>query len=343
MFMARKTSGNIRGYLFNVIERILLERSGYIRIRPDASNRHLVRKVRNDVIELRGRGCWHSIDCPYLMEQTAPFMPQVRIIGEVRYHMTEIKKEAIRNFIGTLTDLGEAKYLLDDQGNAEAAMNCTDVGVFFAANGFLPESERLACSHGIRTVSYKDNQSLKVLKELIFEFESNYLDYEVVMQQGNFMAQYALVLREEMKPSQLVVMYNLPEETLGILEGMIEELHKLKSSFFAVTPTGMMMHFLGAETFPEELFEETDTAVCRVKLEPGDGMEKAYYLEFADDPQGRRFYFSPPESMTDQGLYGPEPAAGERIRVIYVNIPIRGLHRQLCLVLDPDWRSALAF
>jgi hypothetical protein len=341
--MARKTSGNIRGYLFNVVERILLERSGYIRIKPDASNKHLVRKVRNDVIELRGRGCWHAVDCPYLMEQTAPFMPQVRIIGEVRYHMTEIKKEALRNFIGTLTDLGEARYLLDDQGNAEAAMNCTDVGVFFSANGFLPESERLACSHGIRTISYKNNLRLQKLKELIFEFESKYLDYEVVMQQGNFMAQYALVLREEMKPSQLVGLYNLPEETQTILEEMIQEIHKCTSSFFAVTPTGVMMHFLGEEAFPEELFADTDTAVCRVKLEPLDSDEKSYYLEFTDDPKERRYYFSPPESMTDQVLYGPEPSTGARIRVIYTTVPIRGLHRQLCLVLEPDWRSALAF
>lgn len=341
--MARKTSGNIRGYLFTVVIRMLLERNGYTRIQPDAQNKFQVRKMRNDVIELRGRGCWHPVDCPYYAEKTAPFMPAVRLIGEVRYHMSEIKKESVRNFIGILKDLEEGKYLLDEHGDMTTMENRSDVGVFFSASGFWPEAERLAYIHGIRTISYKNNLQLKRLSEVIFEFESNYLDYDVVMQQGNFMAQFAMVLREELPASQLAGLYNLPQATIGLLEEMIKELRRIDSSFFASTPTGCMLHFLGEGAFPEELFSETDAAVCMMKLEPVDSGEKCYYLQFADDVQCRRFYFAPPEGLTDQNLYGAEDSEGKRNRVLYASVKIRGMERQICLKLDPDWKSALSF
>lgn len=342
--MNRKTSGNIRSSLFNIIIQRLMERDGYVLQQPNAQNRHMVRKVRNNFLELRGRGCWHQIDCPCICERTVPFLPPVRLIGEVKYHMSEIKKESVRNFLGVLEDIREGSMVMDFYGTGAPGIQRTDIGVIFAANGFWPEAERLAYSHEIRTISYKNNRQMARLKELIFELESRYLNYDVVMQQGNFLAQLEQVIDKELPAEQFAEMYNLLPETVPLMEGMVKELEKIRTSFFASTAAGIMIHFLGSEEFPAELFETSDTAVCRVGLE-ASGAERSYYLQLRADEKKRRFYFSPPEGFQEQALYGWEKKKGDSggERVLFASMKIGGMERSLRLIMDPDWWSALEF
>jgi len=341
--MNRKTSGSLRGYLFQVMIRQLLTRDGYEQIQPNAQNRMMVRRMRNDVIELRGRGCWHPVDCPFVREQAAPFQIPVRLIGQVRYHMSEIKKESVRNFIGVLADLREAGFWMDGQG-AAVGYPRTDLGVIFAANGFWPEAERLAFCHGIRTVSYKNNRQMELIKQTIFTLESRWLDYDMVMQQVSFLPQFAQVIRGEIPAGQFAQLYNLAPETVPLMERLTDGLREIRTSFFGSTAAGVTLHFLGAESFPEELFASTDTACCQVRLEVMDGSRRACYLQFAEDEQERRFYFSPPEGLSEQQLYGwDQKKESDRERVLYVSVRIGGMERNLRLLMEPDWRSATAF
>jgi len=342
--MNRKTSGNIRGSVLNGIIRLLLEKSGYTLVEPDGANRNLVRRARNHDTELRGRGCWHPVDCPFVCERIVPFLPPVRLIGQVKYNMSEVKKEAVRNFIGVITDIREGNYLLDAQGNSLSVVQHVDIGVFFAANGFWPESERLAYSHEIRTVSYKHNRQMERIKELVFELESRYLNNDLVMQQGNFFAQLEQVLRKTLSAEDFAQLYRLRPEAVPLLEGIVEEVESIRTSFFAAAPSGAMIHFLGSEDFPEELFSATDTAQCQVGAEPlGDG-ERAYYLLFEEDRQNRRFYFSPPEGFSAQALYGwSSRKDAPRERILYAGVRIGGMERNLRLVLDTDWWTTVSF
>lgn len=342
--MNRKTSGNIRSSLFNIIIQCLMERAGYPLLQPNGQNRHMVRKVRNNFIELRGRGCWHQIDCPCISSRMVPFLPPVRLIGEVKYHISEMKKESVRNFLGILTDIREGSIMTDIYGAGTQGLRRKDIGVIFAANGFLPEAERLAYSHEIRAISYKNNRQMRRLKELVFELESRYLNYDLVMQQGNFLAQFEQVIRGELPAVQFAEMYNLRAETVELMEGMIRELEQIRTSFFALTAAGIMVHFLGHEEFPAELFERTDTALCRVGLE-ASGTERSYYLQLQEDEKKRRFYFSPPEGFQEQALYGWErkQEEGGRERILYASMRINGMERSLRLIMEQDWWSALAF
>lgn len=52
--MNRKTSGSIRSSLFNIMIRRLMERGGYFLVQPNGQNKHMVRKVRNNFLELWG-------------------------------------------------------------------------------------------------------------------------------------------------------------------------------------------------------------------------------------------------------------------------------------------------
>lgn len=342
--MNRKTSGNIRGSVLNGIIRLLLEKSGYRLVRPDGQNRNLVRQARNNDTELRGRGCWHPVDCPCVYERIIPFFPPVRLIGEVKYNMSEVKKEAVRNFIGVMTDIREGNYLLDVQGNGAGVIQHADIGVFFAANGFWPESERLAYSHEIRTISYKRNLRMERIKELVFELESKYLNYDVVMQQGNFFAQLEQVMGRRLPAGDFARLYSLQPETVPLMEELAEETEKIRASFFAAAASGVMIHFLGEEEFPEELFADTDTAVCQVGAEPLEDGERGYYLWFEQDEKKRRFYFSPPEGFSAQALYGWDGKKdGKRERVLFAGVRVKGMERNLRLVLDTDWWTTVSF
>lgn len=129
-------------------------------------------------------------------------------------------------------------------------------------------------------------------------------------------------------------------EAAGDLEQLVTALWALKTSFLASTDSGVLLHFLSEETFPEELFSELDTAVCRVHYVRED-MESQFYLEFAGDGKKRRFYFAPPESLHGAALYGNEAADGRtEAKVLHTQVMIKGLRRSLDIRMDQDWLEA---
>lgn len=84
---------------------------------------------------------------------------------------------------------------------------------------------------------------------MIFELESRYLDYDVVMQQGNFLAQFEQVIDRELPADQFAEMYNLRLETVGLMEGLVQELEKIKIPAFLPPRRQESIHFLGNEEF----------------------------------------------------------------------------------------------
>ena len=66
--------GQIRGWLFEAVLRILLEKSGFDMVRPGPANEGRVRMLRRHFVEIKGRGDWHQIDLR-LSGQHALFIP----------------------------------------------------------------------------------------------------------------------------------------------------------------------------------------------------------------------------------------------------------------------------
>lgn len=343
--MNGKSSGHLRSYLFELVIRRLLEKSGFQLVQPAGGGKGQVRVIRNNFLEIKGRGSWHQIDCPYDYGRAVPFLPPVRLLGEVRYHMSEIKKESVRNFLGVMTDIREGDLMQDAVSGFGIARQRMEIGVYFAANGFWPDAERLAFSHGIRTVSYKNNYQMEKIKRKIFELESQYLDYDGVMQQGNFLVHLEQVLCGEQKVQEFAHMYDLPRRAAELISGIKRELDKINTSFFAATPTGMVMHFLGEAEFPEELFQEGDSTECRVRLDDSTENQKVYYLQFSRDERQRRFYFAPPEGQQESILYGWDRESNHETKekVLYASMKIGGMERNLRLVMEQDWLTATAF
>ncbi len=54
------------------------------------------RRKREQFFEMRGRGCWHQIDCPCEYDKFIAFINPIRLLGEVKYYSRPITKDHIR-------------------------------------------------------------------------------------------------------------------------------------------------------------------------------------------------------------------------------------------------------
>ena len=106
---------------------------------------------RANFVELKGRGGWHQIDCPFDYDGFIPFLYPVRLLGEAKFLQKEVQKNSIRSFIGVLKDIQENYFVDDSLTDSMVRGRRMELGAFFAANGFNPEAEKLAYAHGIRT------------------------------------------------------------------------------------------------------------------------------------------------------------------------------------------------
>ena len=97
--------GQLKGYMFEVIIRRLLHLNDFEIITREVENR--VRIQGNHSIEIKGRGTWHQIDSPCLYKESFPFIYDLRLLAEVKFHQGEIQKNKVREYIGVMKDISE--------------------------------------------------------------------------------------------------------------------------------------------------------------------------------------------------------------------------------------------
>ena len=176
--------GMVRGSLFETVLRILLEQSGFSLVRPGAEHAGKVRMNRANFVELKGRGGWHQIDCPFDYDGFIPFLYPVRLLGEAKFLQKEVQKNSIRSFIGVLKDIQENYFVDDSLTDSMVRGRRMELGAFFAANGFNPEAEKLAYAHGIRTISYRNNLAIADIKDRILLLEERYISSAKLSESG---------------------------------------------------------------------------------------------------------------------------------------------------------------
>ncbi len=332
--------GQIRGWLFEAVLRILLEKSGFDMVRPNPANAGRVRMERRDFVEIKGRGDWHQIDLPFDYPGCVPFLYPVRLLGEAKYLKTVVDKDLIRNFIGVMKDIQE-NYFVDDTLSEEMVRGRRmELGAFFSANGFSKQAERLSYAHGIRTVSYRNNEVVNGLRRQIDALEQDYLPYSTLAAGGvsEFLADFKNAMGESGDLKHFQANWGIDPGAGTLLAQMKARLQAVESSFFASTDTGVLLHFLGTERFPYELFGQRDEALVRVSYERVRN-ENRYYMVFCETEGIRRYYFTPPRFFGKAALYGTAmtPESGMPLRLF---MKINGVQRSLTIRMEQDWLDA---
>ena len=181
------------------------------------------------------------------------------------------------------------------------------------------------------------------IKRLINELERNYLSVRC-MRDGAWV-DFRLWFIERMRYGQTQdnpYWFHFADGYDAVLTSLHESLREIRTSFIATTATGVFLHFVGQEDFPQELFMNSDVGYCRVFFERDTFGNRQFWLEFTEDPQLRRFYFTPPESLDMAALYGQEESLNEKERLFHtinINMELNGIARSLTLKIDQDWLS----
>lgn len=299
------------------------------------------RRQREQFFEMRGRGCWHQIDCPCDYDKFIAFINPIRVIGEVKYYANPVTKDHVRQFVGVLKDIQE-NYFTSDIGDTPCE-RFTEIGVFFSSSGFDDEAEKLAFAHNIKTISYRNVWLLEPLKKAIEELEANYLTATACVsagQQSRFVRAFKSLLDRDIWALEEFHRGYLPADGFSfVLERLINGLEQIRSAFVGTTSGGAFLHFIGGSEFPDNLFLDTDTQPTRV-FYVNNRNRRFFFLQFSRDPQRRRFYFNPPIALDQAAFYSQKEAIDQK-RIIFSSVHvtrnISGLSRNLVLRLDQDW------
>jgi hypothetical protein len=340
---SNKERGRLKGYMWECVILRFLNENNFDEIASVDNVR--LRRDREQFLEMRGRGTWHQIDCPCDYRHFIPFINPLRILGEVKFLTVPVSKDLIREFIGTIKDIQENYFVPHDF--SLATTRYTELGVYFSANGFSQEAERLAFAHNIKTISHVNIELLDSLKKIIIEIERDYLDSENCLSAGNqrdFIQMFKELLRGSPGDiSDFKLRFNAEEGFEAIAADLINAFSKIKSNFVASSSGGALLHFIGADSFPEDLFADTDVQLCRVHYEP-HYRRKRFFLDFSRDILQRRYYFCPPISLAKAAFFEPNAVLNEKKRIfrsIQVARNIRGISRTLKMELDMDWLDTL--
>lgn len=342
----RNYRSQLRGYLFEIVIMELLRKNQFSDINVAAEPNNRVREIRPGFIEFKGRGCWHQIDCPCDYNKLIPFSYPMRLLGEVKFYKTHLSKEHIREYIGVMKDIQENYFVADGVNIQDFYPRKMEIGVYFSANGFQEEAEKLAYAHGIKTISYKNNFLINRLKFLVEELERNYVSVKCLKDNtwNAFRQEFIDILRYGHNNNNVEYPPYLADGYSDIIDRIRQSLVNIRSSFIATTATGVFLHFVGDSDFPDELFQETDEGRCLIYYAIDDFKNRYFWMEISGDDCRRRFYFTPPESLDFASAFGNEIVLNEKerlFRTLSVNIELNGISRSLTLHLDQDWLDAI--
>ncbi len=342
----RASRSQLRGYLLEIVILELLKKNGFAEIDAAAESCERVRERREGFIEIKGRGCWHQIDCPCDYQHLIPFSNPLRLLGEVKFFKNPLEKKYIREYIGVIKDIQENYFVSDGMTTGDFYPRKTEIGVYFSANGFQAEAEKLAYAHGIRTVSYVNNYLLDRIKKLIETLEEKYMSVQCMTDSwGIVRNEFTEAVRDGHAEEHIKwSCFYTNDGYLQVIDEIHESLMHIRTSFIGTTVTGVFLHFIGEEEFPYELFSETDEGRCRVHYDMDNDRNLFFWLEISGDEKRRRFYFTPPETLDQAAIYGTHRAADEKerlFRVLNVNVDMNGITRNLTLHIDSDWLDAV--
>ncbi|MFH1261769.1 MAG: hypothetical protein ABII39_07515 [Candidatus Micrarchaeota archaeon] len=161
----KKNINNMKGYLFENLINILVEKSGFL---LDFDSNQIVKSAKTK--RMKGRGSTHQVDVLGKFKFSIPFSFNFLLIGECKALKSKVKIPEARNFLGVIQDIrqyahvdlkegGKKRYksILNDQFRISPA--------FFSLKGFEKKAEEFLICHEIFPISYENNDTIKEIFE----------------------------------------------------------------------------------------------------------------------------------------------------------------------------------
>jgi hypothetical protein len=337
----KRQRNQVKGALFEVIVRRLLEKANYDPITPDNKS---VRKTDGKV---RGRGCWHDIDAFGKLSYPIPYVYPIRLLAEAKCYdgRDQVGLAMVQNFMGALKDISENYFIRDKitRQNLLTYDRYTDCGAIFSASDFTIDAQRFALAHGISLISYQNNPMLRSAVNSMYAL-MRAVDIALASRRKSDFCKYIY----QKLSSRLQRTYRsrfIRSRQNGIFFRDFREFHgsmeSIKTSAIAIAigkdqEVRYPIHVLSYDTIPENIFAESDTHLFRVHYSTSENG-----LIFRVNPVDThtQLFFSLPRSIYQDYFARRRMLDFKEKFLRYIEFPIilRELRRIVTFELDTEW------
>lgn len=162
----------LKGYLLEIVIEKLIKVNGYDIISTSCEDESV---IRNNGLNVRGRGGYHQVDSLGEFRFTPPLMNPMRLFVEAKYY-SENKKvgiDKVRMGIGILQDVN-TRYVTLEMSEEELSLMKYDYHYsIFSTSGFTEDAQRLALAHNISLMDLSCSRFegiKKLLSDIVDEF-----------------------------------------------------------------------------------------------------------------------------------------------------------------------------
>lgn len=336
---AKRRRAQVRGALFEVVVRKLLQKAGYEPIKPD--NRSIRKKDRN----VRGRGCWHNIDAFGRLSYPIPYVYPIRLLAEAKCYKETVKLPVVQSFVGVLKDISENYFIRDKMTQDEmwAYNRYTDCGSIFSASDFSIDAQEFALAHGIRLISYENNLIVKNAVDAIYALMTS-LNIPRAAERKAYFTEYIDYWLSNRPKRTCFSKFIHPEkryefsEHLDKLRGSIDH---IRTSVFASAigkdqEIQYPVHLLSYDRIPENIFFELDDYPFTVHYSVNENG-----LLFRVNPDNTRvqLFFSLPKSIYQEYFAEGRMLDFKEKFLYYVELPmvVQQKRRIVRFKLNREW------
>ena len=326
-------SDQVKGTIFEIVVKKLLEKNEYEEIKPD-------NEQVDDRGRVRGRGEWHQIDALGRWKYSIPFVYPIRLLCEAKCWNRPADLPVIRNFVGVMKDISE-NYFVEDNQDIDKRMlskRHTDSGAIFSVSGFTNRAQRYAYAHNIFLVSYENNP-------IIDDFRKGIEDVAQFIQPSRRINKKRFARWFEDAWARNYIGYldgNLVdrekfENSLKILRGKFEEVN---TSVVGIASSVYPIHLLSTHKIPKDLFQNTDDAYFRTSYRRTE--RGGHYFEiFPSDLPETKFYFTVPEVILRKYSGFMQKFKMDFLNWIDIPVTLGPIRRLLRFKLDTEWLQSV--
>lgn len=161
----------LKGYLLEIVIEKLIKVNGYDIISTNCEDESV---MRNNGLNVRGRGGYHQVDSLGEFRFTSPLMNPMRLFVEAKYYSKNNKVgiDKVRMGIGILQDVN-TRYVTLKMSEEELSLMKYDYHYsIFSTSGFTEDAQRLALAHNISLMDLSCSRFdgiLKLISDIVDE------------------------------------------------------------------------------------------------------------------------------------------------------------------------------
>lgn len=289
----------IRGALLEEIVLLLLDRSGYRRIKAGEEG---TRNGRAG-LEVEGRGSHHQIDALVSPVHSHAFIYPIRLMVEAKCETSPVGLATVRSVVGTLFDINQNFLARRVGGGREVRVQRFNYhAALFAANGYSDNAEQFALAHQVFLIDYSHVAAMRPVVEALLALQPE--DFgEAAQRRGRHnLTEMRRAFGDLISTGQIEQNVGMFSE-LGVgkvRDRLMSAIRQLRGSYYGMIEGIYPVHLISRREIPVRLIRQQGIIPCEIRVSDD---EQTWAFEPSgiphDSPDFFRLEFTIPEFIAD--------------------------------------------